>query len=357
MLYKNIEFYNLTELLQGDGSVVIPPECRPKLDERNMSDAEYVNAGPDGLWFCRIPNELRLKLNALALINAVQATGAEMRFNQLSETARITLKCNSKPAIAEVYHGSFHAGWHVIGTEPTELVITPPANLENLIRLTEENNLQYDARLTRVFLPWRPPARLISVEGDFAPPRPDQVKGKRFLAYGSSITHGNASVPPTGMYIHRTAQLLDADLINLGFGGGAHLEPEMADYIAARTDWDFATLETGINIGNIGAAEFSRRLDYFVDTIANAHPDKWIFCLGVFTCAADLNGNPVFAEYRDIVRAKVQSTRLPRLIYIDGRAILSSIRGLTTDLVHPSPYGMEEMARNLSTEMRKVMGK
>ena len=51
----------------------------------------------------------------------------------------------------------------------------------------------------------------------------------------------------------------------------------------------------------------------------------------------------------------VSRLNLPRLVYVDGRALLPSLTGLTTDLIHPSPAGMEEMARNLSAVISKTI--
>jgi hypothetical protein len=192
------------------------------------------------------------------------------------------LSCDKHPSIAEVWQGSFLIKWLPILTTPTEIVVRHPANLESLVALTEQHKLQFDARLTRVLLPWCPQTRLHVIEGQFSPPFPNQTPPKRFLAYGSSITQGASAVGPSGMYAHRTAQLLGVDFYNLGFAGGAHLEPAMADYIAERDDWDFATLETGINMGHLGCEEFERRIEYFLEKITDAHPDKWIFCLGIF---------------------------------------------------------------------------
>lgn len=294
-----------------------------------------------------------MSLNALAPVNnAVQATGAELRFDLKSSEAKITLKCNQKPAICEVWQGSFLVGWHIIGAEATQIVVKKPTNLETLVSLSKQHNLPFDADLTLVLLPWRPPARLIDLQGEWEPPRADQTPKTRFLAYGSSITYGAAAIAPSGGWAHRTAQSLGADSINLGFGGGAHLEPQMADYIAARDDWDFATLETGINVGGIGRAEVGRRFDYFVETIARAHPDKWILWVGVFRCQADLLGEPIFAEYRAHVKAKVESLNLPKLRCLDGLELGPSPQNLTFDLVHPAPAGMEEIARNLCNAIR-----
>ncbi len=356
LIHEGIAIHNIAELLPGDGAAVVPPELLPRLAERNVSADPFADTGSEGLWVSRVPNALRLTLNPLALVNAVQATGAELRFNLRSERARIALKCNGAPAIAEIYAGSFLVGWQVVNTDRTELTIAPPANLATLVQLTAQHHLPFDARLTRVVLPWRPPVRLLAVEGAFEPPHPGQTPTRRFLAYGSSITHGNTAVRPTGMYAQRVAQLLDADLLNLGFGGGAHLEPQMADYLASRSDWEFATLETGINLGSVGSVEFARLVDYFIPTIARAHADKWIFCLGLFTCHSDLGGPAWAAEYRAIVKAAVERLNLPRLVYVDGRALLPSVQGLTADLVHPSPHGMEEIAQNLSAVMARTMG-
>ena len=42
----------------------------------------------------------------------------------------------------------------------------------------------------------------------------------------------------------------------------------MADYIAGRDDWDFATLEMGINmIGDFDVEEFRSRVEYFIPKI------------------------------------------------------------------------------------------
>ena len=354
MRYQNLEIHNVAELLEGDGSAITPASSLAAFAADQASVEPYATADAEGLWCSRVPNALRLSLNPKALVQAVHAAGAELRFNQHSESVRFVLKCNEAPGIAEVYQGSFMVGWHVVGTTATPITVTRPPNLDVLIRLTEEHRLPFDARLTRVLLPWRPPVRILSMEGDFEPPQPGQTP-KRYLAYGSSITHGSTSIRPTGMYAARTAQLLGADLINLGFGGGAYLEPQMAEYIASRTDWDFATLETGINIPGMGPEKFGKLAEQFISTIAGAHRDKWIFCTGVYTCGADYLGENWAAEYREVIKEIVSRLNLPRLVYVDGRALLPSLTGLTTDLIHPSPAGMEEMARNLSAVISKTI--
>ena len=157
----------------------------------------------------------------------------------------------------------------------------------------------------------------------------------------------------------RTAQLLGVDLINLGFGGGAHCESQMADYIAERNDWDFATLELGINMmGSFEAKEFKKRVEYFIEKVATTHSDKWIFCIDIFTFYADFNpASTKQNEFRRIVKETVEKLNMPKLVHLDGRDILKNASGLMGDILHPSPEGMEEIAKNLSQYIRQFVKK
>ena len=297
---------------------------------------------------CRVPNDLRVTLNESAKNNALQASGCEIRFNLEGSQAIITLQSPEGPTLAEVYQGDFFSALHIVDQTPTRLVVERPES-EPVMHQVTPSDARFDTGLTRVVLPWRPSVRVISIEGETSLPKSDQTPATRYLAYGSSITHGSTAVRPTGTYPARTAELLGTDLFNLGFGGGAHMEAGMADYIAGRSDWHIATLEMGINVvQTFSVDEFHRRVEYFVTTIANAHPDEWIFCIDIFPCRYDFMGVEKCETFRSIVAERVQQLNRPKLVHIPGDAMLRSTNGLTTDLVHPAPGGFEEMARNLA---------
>ncbi len=324
MFYKNVELYNVTEI-NGENLLT------------------------------RIPDKLRTTLNEGAKSAALSAAGCEIRFNLKSETGKIILRLKGEPGVffpvAEVYQGAFKSASYSIGAEPTEILIAFPQNIELLDKIAKEKNLPFDSRLFRVILPYSSAIEIPEIEGDFSPPAKGQTPQTNYIAYGSSITHGSTAIRPTGTYAMRTAQLLKVDLINLGFGGGAHCEKQMADYIAERNDWDFATLELGINmVGGFETAEFKKRVEYFIQKIATAHPEQWIFCIDLFTFAADFDpASTKQNEFRKIVKETVEKLNMPKLIHLDGREILKNVSGLMAeDLVHPSPEGMEEMAKNLS---------
>ncbi|NOZ63858.1 MAG: hypothetical protein GXO71_02795 [Caldiserica bacterium] len=349
MIYKNAELYNVTELLSPEDSGA------PWTGVHGSS----FDSMQQGKIICRIPDNLRVTLNEDAKKMALTPGGCEIRFNVEKGSAKVVLRTVEKvPAILEVFQGNFQISWHCVYTEPTEIIVSHPDNMESLCCLTKKFDLPFDPYLTRVILPYKFPIELLDIQGDISPPRKNQSPGKKYLAYGSSITHGSLAMRPTGSYVMRIAQMLGVDLINLGFGGGAYCEKQMADYIAERCDWDFATLEIGINMLAAGfeVKEFRKTVEYFIRKIAESHPDKWVFCIDLFLCRWDFDSSSTKQDkFREIVRNIVENLNMPKLIHIDGKEILGKVSQLTSDLVHPSPSGMEEIALNLSKVIRKYL--
>jgi len=150
---------------------------------------------------------------------------------------------------------------------------------------------------------------------------------------------------------------LGADVFNLGFGAAAFLEPEMAAWIASRQDWDFATLELGVNLLRpISTAAFAARVDVFLKTIVAAHPRRPIFVIDIFTSGKDFEDDPKRPEFRRVVRDAVAALKSKQLIHLAGQNLLTKTSGLCFDLLHPSAEGFAEIADRLGTEMRAALG-
>jgi lysophospholipase L1-like esterase len=340
-----------------------PPTLLPAVTFHNLAELEPL---ADGGWrMSRVPAALWPALNENAQRRAYATAGVELRFNLERDEARVALRfvesrgeaTRGWPLLGEVYWGDYFAQWFEVRTDGTELVIRRPSNLEQLTLAAERAAPRFDPTLVRVVLPCLTPVELLRIEGEVSPVRPDQVPARRYLAYGSSITNGATAMRPGDTYPARIARSLGVDHFNLGFGGGALLEPEVADWIAGRSDWDFATLELGINlVGRVSTEEFARRVDHFLPRIAAAHPQKWIFCVDLFRARGDYNGDPKYPEFRDVVRESVQRLDSPRLVHCDGRDLLTWPTGLTLDLLHPSSDGFEEIAKNLVAVMGPAVG-
>ncbi|MFA9379424.1 MAG: GDSL-type esterase/lipase family protein [Acetanaerobacterium sp.] len=337
MLYKNVELYNIAE----------------------------IETTHDGVRLCRIPSELREKLHDRTQTAAYYGCATEIRFVLDSGNATLRLRRDraeglNGTGVAEVYYGAFQAPYQInpcyITESGTDIVIPRPKNLALLREISAREKMPYSPDLVRVLLPYDAGNVLIDITGDVRPPQPDMVPRKRYLAYGSSITHGGSAVHPSGSYAMQTARQLGADLINLGFAGGARMDAEIARYIAGRSDWDFATLEMGVNvIGEWDAEAFQSRVDEFVGCIAAAHPDKWIFCTDLFLNDSYWTENERRDAYKRIVREKVRQMNRPKLVYVPGDRLLTRWQGLSSDLLHPSEEGFAEITRNFTDLIRRTM--
>ena len=317
MIYRNIEFHNAEEL--------IPCE--------------------KGLAMSRIPASLREQVNpVLRTRSAFYSTGVELRFRLVGDQARICLQADEmdEAQVACIYMGSFQGGWKwstkVIGTSPTWIEIPKPSNLDNLRRITEEKKLPFSPEIIRIVLPYGL-CYFVDSEGEIVPPRKEELPARTYLAYGSSITHGSLALVQPYSYPFRIAQRLKCDYLNLGFAGTAFLEPAMAEYIISRKDWDFASVEMGVNLlkNVMDLKEFEERVDVFTQILAR--DPRPVFATSIFGLS-NSEQQAVAADCRRIV-AKYASERL---IFTDGLDLLDREDYISQDMVHPSLEGLQQIA-------------
>ncbi|WP_159887313.1 GDSL-type esterase/lipase family protein [Paenibacillus puerhi] len=336
-VFKGITFHNVDQLVPFEGG---------------------------GWTLSRVPAHVREELNEAARVDrAVNTCGVELRFIMRSERATFTLRRdearpNSSHA-AEIYYGQFQAPYTVtprmIGTEPTTITIERP-DTKKLSSLHRERGFIFDPDVIRIVLPYDWKIIFIDAEGDLVPPKPEQLPKRRYLAYGSSITHGGDAVRPTGSYAMRIADLLGVDLLNKGFAGSAYMDPALGLHIAERDDWDFASLEMGINVIGLWTAEvFESRMRDFLAAILGGKRNRLLFVTDLFLCNRDLDGLDRIVAYRKAVRRAVEDLGDSRTVYTPGTELLRSVTELSADLVHPSAAGQEAIALRWSDLMRRRM--
>lgn len=324
-------------------------------DNAQFHNIEEFLPLPDGAFeMTRYPNALRKTLTPNAINFSLHPTGAEVRFNVRGGEPVLRLRCEMpNSSDAEIFWGSFNHGKEPVTERWTEIKITPPSNMPMLERISKLQRLPFDPHLARVILPYGPAIHYGGIVGDIEPPRPEQLPDRTMLMYGSSITMGGCAHRAVNTFASRAARLLGMDLLNLGLGGSALCEPGVANYIAARDDWDLAVLELGVNMcGEFSSQEFQKRVEYFIPTIARAHPASYVFCLDIFPFYSDLDEAATkHRDFRRIVRRTVENLGLINVVYLDATTMMQDLSGLSTDLIHPSPSGMEEIARNLARQM------
>lgn len=335
LLYKNAQLHNVSELIKDDNGsynmLRIPKSVEEQMDERGR----FTNRN---------------------------CCGVEIRFNLLGDAAKIKLRVpeGSSASKATVLFGNIYSGWEecskTIYDKETEIIIKNPYDRDSLKRITKEHNLSFDPDIVRILLA-HTNIQLIGIDGDICPPKKEQIPQKRYLAYGSSITHGSIGLEASNSYVNRAAEMLGVDLINLGFAGSARLERAVADYIANRNDWDFVTLEMGVNVLDIEPEEYKKRIRYFIDAVAGTNTDKKIFCIDLFYTHSDFVKNGKAELFRNIMHDTVEELGYKNTIYVNGLKILDSSLGLSADLIHPSCIAIPKMAENLAEIIKSEYAK
>ncbi|MFF9095069.1 SGNH/GDSL hydrolase family protein [Streptomyces sp. NPDC014802] len=137
-----------------------------------------------------------------------------------------------------------------------------------------------------IWLPHNEHTELVALRSD-APvePAPD---GDRpvWLHHGSSISHGSDADGPTSTWPALAARLSGVELVNLGFGGSALLDPFTARAIRD-TPADLITLKIGINLVNL---DLMRRralgpaVHGFLDTVRDGHPTTPVTVVSPLYC-------------------------------------------------------------------------
>ena len=192
MMYENVELHNVAET---------PP----------------MRGG--GVRLQRVPEPVREALNDGAKMRVRQPDGCEIRF-VADGPARVTLSSLGSTE-AVVFFGTFEGRIsRTVGRDQTVLEIEPTNRLKDL---AEEHvrDLPFSPRVVRILLGGsdqnnRDSVVFHGVEGSkVRPPDPSELPNLRYLAYGTSITHGFDAHAPHLTYPAIAGRLIGADVINL----------------------------------------------------------------------------------------------------------------------------------------------
>lgn len=331
MIYQNVELHNVVEI-----------ENHP---------------GLPGVVLRRVPRAVREKLDVKTRRLAGLSSGCEIRFVVDEVSPRVSLMAQDDTEV-QVYAGDFLVAKHAVpgGVIKTLALESPPGFA----------NVKASA-LHRTFSPnvWRigcnrTDVALVGIEtfgAAIRPPSESEKPRTRWLAYGSSITHSNFE---TG-YPHVAARMLGVDVLNLGHSGSCRAESAMADFLATRNDWDFATAELGINMrGSFTTDEFRDRCTYLIHRIVDANPTKPVCIITHFPTGAthrveEDQGATREREFDQTLRDIVSAKKHPKLHLIEGASILDRFDLHTIDLVHPSTVGQVRMGMNLAQKLSELI--
>ena len=241
-------------------------------------------------------------------------------------------------------------------------------------RTVRFDGLPEASKRVEIWLPWNEPTLLVALRTDRPVTPLPTGERRRWLHHGSSISHGSNADSPTGIWPAVAALRAGVDLINLGLGGSAVLDP-----FTARTmrdaPADLISVKLGINIVNTDLMRMralTPAVHGFLDTVREGHPDTPLLVVSALWCgiheetpgpaALDqaalaqgvvrfrATGDPAevaagrltLHTIRDELARIVDQRRAddPHLHYLDGRALYAESDAATLPLpddLHPTP--------------------
>ncbi|MEV0534273.1 GDSL-type esterase/lipase family protein [Kitasatospora sp. NPDC050463] len=137
-----------------------------------------------------------------------------------------------------------------------------------------------------IWLPHNEATELVALRTD-APVQPAPDRGRKaWLHHGSSISHGSDTASPTTTWPALAAALGGVELINLGLGGSALLDPFTARTLRD-TPADLISVKIGINLVNTDLMRlraFTPAVHGFLDTVREGHPDTPLLVVSSILC-------------------------------------------------------------------------
>jgi lysophospholipase L1-like esterase len=209
---------------------------------------------------------------------------------------------------------------------------------------------------------------------------------KRWIHYGSSISHCMESLHPTGTWPAVASLQAGVDLHSFGFAGQCHLDQFVARSIRD-VDADYISLKIGINVINADSMRervFTSALHGFLDTIREKKPDTPILLVSPIYCPSaenhpgptiqDKNGKFVTYPGSENLRQGCMSLKRVRelisqvttsrqnagdnnLSYISGLELFGeSDAGSLPDDLHPDPDGYRLIGERFAKKLFSVGG-
>jgi GDSL-like Lipase/Acylhydrolase family len=261
----------------------------------------------------------------------------------------------------------------------TGSVSTRPGPVGTL-RFTE---LAAGMKEVQIWLPHNEITELVALRTNAPTDAPPLLGRTVWLHHGSSISQGSNAESPTSTWAALAAFAAGVELVNLGFGGGALLDPFVARAMRD-TPADLISVKIGINLVNTDLMRlrgFAPAVHGFLDTIRDGHPSTPLLVVSPLLCpihertpgpaAPDLSrlGSGVLSflatgdpEDRtrltlEIIRDELsrittqRATEDPNLFYLDGRGLYGEkdlIDLPLPDQLHPDPAAHRRIGRRFA---------
>lgn len=203
-----------------------------------------------------------------------------------------------------------------------------------------------------IYLPLQIPMDRIAVgleSGSWVgPARPAR---RRIVFYGSSITQGFCASRPGLAYPARVCRALDAELVNLGFGGNCRGQLSVARAIAS-LPMDAFVYDFDHNA--VGVEELAGRHGSFLREILVAQPALPVVVLS----SPNFHNDPAyFGERKAVIAATCRAARLEgyNVHFLPGDSFWNAGDECTVDRLHPNDDGFARMAGSVTRALASMI--
>lgn len=184
---------------------------------------------------------------------------------------------------------------------------------------------------------------------------PAHALDKPVVFYGSSITQGGCASRPANTYTALVSSWLDAHMINLGFGGNAKGEIEIAKAIA---ELDMSLFVFDYDHNAPTAEHLMQTHEPFFNAIREKNKDLPIIMISRPGVNVALEKDTI--RRRDIIKATYDNAVAKgdnNVYFIDGMDFFEGMQKdlPTVDLCHPTDLGFYIMAKKLHSVIKDIL--
>ena len=314
------------------------------LDDVRIAHALDQERGPDGVTLRRLPAWTRPQIPDLAF-GAMIPMPAGVRLEFVTDSTEIETQGAAhahRSGRADVARRGVrarhrrrgrgrrrHRRGHRISYDPTTMLAGFTPGEPATARFT---GLDSTAEHHEIWLPHHCAVEIRALrvaDGSSVTPRHDDRR--RWVHYGSSISHCLEATHPTQTWPAIAARLADVDLHNLAFAGQCQLDPFTARTIRDISA-DLISLKLGINIVNADSMRertFAPAIHGFLDTIREGHPTTPLLVITPIICpAVETSPGPTMSTPGGKIRVPDRSDELSV-----GALSLERIRTILADIV------------------------
>ena len=294
------------------------------------------------------------------LAAAHHASGVRLRFE--TDTRNLAVTLHALPHIPPLDEA---VSVHLDLVIDNDLVQSVPVTAWD--QTIEIDGLPEGTNVAEVWLPQNGPVairELLIDDGATVSAAPDPRK--KWVTYGSSLTHCTRAHSPARTWPAIVARRHNLHLTSLGFGGQCCLDPMVARTLR-ELPADCFTLKLGINCisGALSARTFPAAVIGVVQVIREKHPDTPIVLVSPIGYPPhETTPNAVgytISQMREAiadVHQRLVEAGDSNLQYVNGLEVFSvaEINQHTTDECHPEADGIELMAENFNRAVMPLLG-